>query len=375
MNQPAIPEEISIIDQIRAHQKRSWSPRPRDLPAHKPDTLLIGCIDARLNPAIDIGIPYGNALIRRTIAALVPPKAKDSSQDFSETIAYALSHDIKHIIVMGHTGCGGLNACSCGSSHALPAVHDHLSIINVSDADKKDIRKLEAESIRISLENLRNYPGIENSGITLDGWIIDTNTRDISVYNENSRKLEPMLRTPITGNRPTDTLKAVAAFEPPPRAQNENTTIHEPELLMLTDIDARINPAGHIDIPYGKALIYRGFNPCAVSRTDEKAALQFAIKKKKVKDVVLMLHTDSDKYPGKTKAEESEELKKELQNGIEELKKNQDVQEALNAKTINLHAWLVDTTSRRILEMNLETKAFHPMGIESGIVPQDFRAM
>src|SRR5688572_27675034 len=62
----------SIIDRIKAKQ----SNQPvLDLnpPRHRPEMLYIGCIDARLDPIDDIGIPKGKALIYRNVAALVRP--------------------------------------------------------------------------------------------------------------------------------------------------------------------------------------------------------------------------------------------------------------------------------------------------------------
>src|SRR5438552_3880431 len=115
---------------IRERQHLDWGGLHQLDPSHKPDTLLIGCIDARLNPAYDIGIPHGNALIRRTIAALIPPHT-DGVNDASAMLDYAIGKKgIKHIAIMGHTLCGGLEACRCGDDRALPAVHQHLDSIH-----------------------------------------------------------------------------------------------------------------------------------------------------------------------------------------------------------------------------------------------------
>jgi len=326
-----------------------------DAPYH-PDILFIGCIDARLDLE-RLGITPERSLIRRTIAALVPHYKKDHpEQDFSETIEHALSRGVKHIIVMGHTQCGGLDACFHGVPKHLQRVADHLRIIDESpliDAQAKHaIDALEPASIHVSLDNLRSYPGIKEAEakgqLTLHGLLANTKTYDIQEYDEASNALKKMRLI----KKPGDTSVMVSDFislmkqEPPCAQRLENPDIHEPELLMITGIDTHINPTS-LHIEYGKALIYRGFDPCAARRTDEKAALEFAIEVKRVKDVVLMLPKGSEE---------------KLRQGIENLQHNHTVQQALAKKEIQLHGWIVDPSTHRIAALDPATKQFMPLG-------------
>src|SRR5437868_5582255 len=68
-----------IMDVISERQQRRFKTvgHAETLLPHEPEMLYIGCIDARLDPVKDIGIPQGKALIYRNVGALVPPPAKD----------------------------------------------------------------------------------------------------------------------------------------------------------------------------------------------------------------------------------------------------------------------------------------------------------
>jgi carbonic anhydrase len=81
-----------------------------------PKTLLIGCCDSRVDPAIITDCDPGDLFVVRNVANLVAPYNPDKSyHGVSAALEFAVKGlKVQNIIIMGHTKCGGIEALMRG---------------------------------------------------------------------------------------------------------------------------------------------------------------------------------------------------------------------------------------------------------------------
>ena len=171
-----------------------------------PQYLIISCVDSRVDPNSIFNSNAGELFVHRNIANLVP--SYDNLTEHSGTIAAiefgVCSLNIKKIIIMGHSGCGGIkngfHMCKENKFVENSAIPNWLKILlpaykKLSNEDNiKMVDELEKISILTSLENLSDYPflkrGLDANDINLYGIWNDIGTGSIEVYNQKTKAFE-----------------------------------------------------------------------------------------------------------------------------------------------------------------------------------------
>ena len=145
----------------------------------RPRAMVISCCDSRVHVTAIFGAEQGEFFIHRNIANLVPAYLPDGEpHGTSAAVEYAVTAlKVAHIIVLGHSSCGGVNACHDMCTGHAPELEESSSFVgrwmdilrpgfekvkHISDAEER-IALLEREAVMVSIENLMTFPFVQDS--------------------------------------------------------------------------------------------------------------------------------------------------------------------------------------------------------------------
>ena len=172
-----------------------------------PRAMFISCCDSRVDPVSMFEGEPGDFFLVRNVANLVPPYAPDQElHGTSAAIEYAVMVlGISHIVVMGHSGCGGVAACldKCEGnnadwerntqfiSHWIDILTPGYERIKNAGGTREDrLQSLEHESIKVSLENLLTFPfvneAVASGRLALHGVWTDIGSAELHAYDGTS---------------------------------------------------------------------------------------------------------------------------------------------------------------------------------------------
>ncbi len=182
-----------LIDGYRGFRADVWpAERARyEALAHwgqSPETMVIACSDARVDPQTVFGAAPGELFVVRNVAALVPPFEPDPGHHGTSA---ALEFGVKvlkvaRLVVVGHGQCGGIKAMAYGPP---PQARDFIAswvaigkpaVVAAGEAQQGRLERIEAEVVRLSLANLMTFPWIAEAAgagrLVLQGYWFDVHT-------------------------------------------------------------------------------------------------------------------------------------------------------------------------------------------------------
>lgn len=82
----------------------------------RPEYLWIGCADSRVPANEIVGLDPGELFVHRNVANLAPPQ----DVNYLSVLQYAVEVlKVRHVLVVGHYGCGGVRAAVESVDHGL----------------------------------------------------------------------------------------------------------------------------------------------------------------------------------------------------------------------------------------------------------------
>lgn len=182
-------------------ENESWYRHLAEMGQH-PRAMVISCCDSRVHVTSIFGADQGEFFIHRNIANLVPPHAPDGRQHgTSAAVEYAVTAlRVAHLIVIGHSSCGGVAGCYDMCSGNAPALEEKSSFVGrwmdilrpgferLPEGDEDTRRRaLEKEAVLVSLENLLTFPfvkeAVEDGRLTLHGVWNDIGAGKLEGYD------------------------------------------------------------------------------------------------------------------------------------------------------------------------------------------------
>lgn len=167
-----------MLDHLKANNRR-WAARKiaadpgffqRLVGQQAPDYLWIGCSDSRVPANEIVDLDPGELFVHRNVANLAPPQ----DANYLSVLQFAVDVlKVKHILVVGHYGCGGVAAAIDGRRrglvdhwlHPIRELHREFrcELVEIGD-DRSRLDRL------IELNVIRQVRNVASDVFVQDAW-------------------------------------------------------------------------------------------------------------------------------------------------------------------------------------------------------------
>jgi carbonic anhydrase len=206
----------TLTDRYRRFRHRHFVPNAdhyEELATHgqSPETMIVSCSDSRVDPETIFSAMPGELFVVRNVANLVPPyEISGKYHGVSAAMEFAvLNLRVKNMIVMGHSGCGGVKAALDQNAAIQTDAHfiskwmsmlddARLSVLAAYQNSTSSVRQeaLEKEAIKQSITNLRTFPFVkeqeEKGRLALHGAHFDIKSGTLTVLNHSRGSFFPL---------------------------------------------------------------------------------------------------------------------------------------------------------------------------------------
>ena len=167
-----------MLDHLKANN-RAWAARKIAADAgfferlegqQAPEYLWIGCSDSRVPANEIVDLDPGELFVHRNVANLAPPQ----DANYLSVLQFAVDVlKVKHVMVVGHYGCGGVKAAVDGKRRGLV---DHWlhPIREVAHAHRHELDAIDEDTARhnrlCELNVIRQVRNVGSDVFVQDAW-------------------------------------------------------------------------------------------------------------------------------------------------------------------------------------------------------------
>jgi len=180
-----------------------------------PEVMVIGCCDSRVSPEVIFDAGPGELFVVRNVANLVPVYQPDGgAHGVSAALEYAVQVlRVKHIVVLGHAQCGGIQAFIDNAAPLSPGdfIGKWMSMFSkpgekVERRDHETMQdfatRIEKAAVLRSLENLMTFPFVQiladRGRLQLHGAYFGVAEGSLAVLDPATKQFQSVTKIPTT---------------------------------------------------------------------------------------------------------------------------------------------------------------------------------
>jgi carbonic anhydrase len=200
-----------MLDDLKANN-RAWAARmvSRDPDFFKrleaqqgPRYLWIGCSDSRVPANEIVDLAPGELFVHRNVANLAPPQ----DANYLSVLQFAVDViKVKHIIVVGHYGCGGIAAAVDGKRRGLvdhwlhpirEVYEEHQAELMAIGDEKKRLDRLCELNVRRQVKNVASDVFVHDAwqrgqSLSVHGWVYSLGTGLVKDLDATAKRPEDL---------------------------------------------------------------------------------------------------------------------------------------------------------------------------------------
>lgn len=162
-----------------------------------PEIMVIACCDSRVDPALILQCEPGDLFVVRNVANIVPPFSKKNPYyEVCAALEFGIGHlKIKHLIILGHSQCGGINALVNNTAlKQNDAITQWVSLLKNTQAHFKDTDNYAKLALMHSYHNCLSYDWInervKQKNLAIHLWYFNINAGEVLNYSHQYGKFQ-----------------------------------------------------------------------------------------------------------------------------------------------------------------------------------------
>jgi carbonic anhydrase len=203
----------AMLDHLKDNN-RNWAKRMLSADAgffHRlesqqaPQYLWIGCSDSRVPANQIVGLDPGEMFVHRNVANLAPPQ----DANYLSVLQFAIDVlKVRHVLVVGHYGCGGISAAVDRKRRGLidhwlhpirEVCHDHLHELDAIPEERARLNRLCELNVMRQVRNVGSDVFVQDAwargqAISVHGWVYSLSNGLVTDLNVTVRQPEDLER-------------------------------------------------------------------------------------------------------------------------------------------------------------------------------------